>query len=266
MGVSLEMSVMTKELAIVIPLATVKSGSNLVIDECLQSIVNGGTADHAEVILCWDGVPERTVDEFERRFPQFISLPNYGNRLNFSKNSNRGMRLAHKEMNLPVLLCNQDCVLPHWELIQALTIPLGLVTPTAVQAFPESLDVFETTFTKTQGKFSFHCPYFPIDLMSEIGYNDEGLVVFGDDDYIIRTLLAGFDCHISNIPVVHKGSFIDQAAEGSSMSGAYDLERLGIDHQRFRWKWSIPPDVGHENFNEYILMAFKWNPDLMYIK
>lgn len=255
---------MTKTLAIVVPLATVRPTAPVIINELFQSIQNGGIADNAHILCCWDQVPERTRFDFEARYPFIQSFVNDKNRLNYSKNSNIGMRFAHKELKLPCLVANQDCVLPPWSILKGIMdAPIGICTPTAVSEFPEKVEPLQ--FIETKGKFSYHCPYFPLQMMEECGYIDEGLITFSDDDGIVRSLLAGFTNTICNIPVIHKGSFIDQVTEGSSMSGAYNMERLGIDHQRFRWKWSIPNEIQHENFNEYILSKFIFNKELMYV-
>jgi hypothetical protein len=254
---------MNKELAICIPLSDLKPSAPQIMEDLFQSIVKGGLDEFSEIICLWDSCQERLVDSFERKYPQFISMPQYKNRLNYSKNSNRGMRFAHKELKLPVMVVNQDCELPPWDILKGiLGAPKGICTPTAVPEFPEKIEPL--TFTETRGKFSFHCPYFSPEVLEECGFIDEGLVTFTDDMAIVKSLLAGFTNTISNIPVIHKGSFIDQAAEGSSLSGAYNMERLGIDHQRFRWYWSIPPDVPHEDFSDWITTNYKWDRELMY--
>lgn len=268
---------MTKGLCICIPISDLKPSSPQIIEDLFQSIVNNGIDEFCEVVCLWDSCKERLVYDFEQKYPQFISMPQYKNRLNFSKNSNRGMRFAHNELKLSVLLVNQDCILPKWEILERLMVApeVGIVTPTAIAEFPKEIGYggdpslvdwpIKDDFTETRGKFSFHCPYIPFEVTEEIGYNDEGIISHGDDDMIIRSLLAGFTNYISKVQVVHKGSYIDQSVEGSSMSGSYDGERLGIDHQRFRWKWSIPNEVQHDDFSEWILSKFRWEKELMYV-
>lgn len=251
-----------KELAIVIPAADLKKESGQFLDDLLASIVEGQTHNHTEIIVCFDGCKPRFVHTFCEKYPFIIPLVYGGDRLNFAKNSNRGLRVAHNEMKLPVLLVNQDTILPKWEYLKL--IPgRGLVTPYT------TLDMVTATNTgkrvTIQSRFPFFCPYWSTELMKEIGFLDGAYVAsFEDDDAIGRTLLAGFPIEQVDVGIFHKGSHVDQAQIGGSLSGAYDGNRLTISHERYRLKWNIPREIPHEECVNWILKHHRWNKELMF--
>jgi GT2 family glycosyltransferase len=259
---------LSKQLAIVSPVADLKIYSKDLLINLLNSIVEGKTYEIAEVIICFDGCQENFIDFFREKFPFIQAIVNPGKRLNFSKNSNLGLRYAHKELRLPVLLVNQDCILPAKEHIEKLINPpeVGIVTPETTTQVDDLLNNKEVIFTETQGLFAFYCPFIPLEVMDEIGYIDPGSIAFSDDNYLVRAYLAGFKGYICNIKIHHAGSHVDQNQIGSSLCGSYTGDRLNIDHQRFCTQWQIDPNkVVHKEYIAHILKNFKWNKELMYV-
>lgn len=252
----------------------------IALDQCLESVAKLRPAFDWPVVLCWDFVPDRTISAFEEKYPFIISLINYGNRLYFTKNANRGLRYAHKH-GMSALLVNQDCILPkEIRYIKGEGLRTPYTVPTVEEmdkanAYIEQIGMGAGE-VDSLNNFPFFCPYIHKNVMDEIGFLDDRAfkASFEDDDYIVRARLAGFKVQNVNVAIVHQGSHIDQMATGQSFSGVYTIDDLGIMQDRFLWKWGIKLDdpgmrlhdgtPNHSMYQEWILNHYKWNKEKMY--
>lgn len=148
-----------------------------------------------------------------------------------------------------------DCVLPEYKYMRHI-VSQGISTPIT------SLNL-ENTETPTRhlvnNKFAFYCPYISTKVMDEIGYIDERFVTFTDDDTIVRALLKGLIVEETTIQIHHKGSHIDQLANGSSLCGSYNQDQLNRDHFKYQIKWNIPNNLTHDQYIPWILENYVWD-------
>lgn len=252
----------SKSLCIAVPCADRSKGSATFLSNLLSSI-EGETQKNCEVAVLFDAVKPRFLDEALEKFPWIIAHVNDGlknNRYNFSKNSNIGLRFAHKELNLPCLLVNQDTVLPTWEHLKK--IPgKGLATPYTSEDWKAAANTGART--PLTNKFAFFCPFFSLNLLENVGMLDPGLKsTHSDDDMVARCLLKGIPVEQVDVAIYHKGSHIDQAALGGSLSGAYNNDDLDTFMKRYRAKWQIPANITHDQAIPYILSAHNWHPEM----
>lgn len=250
--------------SIVIPACDVKPCNKDDLDNLLTSLIEFPGL----VVVCFDGCHENFVKYFEKKFPFIHTLWNTGNRLNFTRNSNLGLRFAHKYANSGVFLVNQDCVLPSYEFLKEVEGP-GLSTPQAIELL-EGQDINKLQPEKFEretlsNKFPFYCPYFSKELLDKIGYLDGAFkVVFSDDQYILRTMLAGFPVESVNVKIVHKGSYHDTNKEGTSRSGAYGSMDLGQSFMQYRIQWQIPNDISHDMIIPWCIKNRTWSDKMFY--
>lgn len=252
------------------------------LTDLLDSIIEGGTADHCNVIVCLDAAPLVFEEEFEEKYGAKVLFINHtGNRLNFVGNANIGLNYVLKEAKGGAILINQDCIIPPWESFQNLLV--GFTEKGAFLVSAQSVDLGEEKTLQQKMnelwnldsgnyvsvkklpamKFAGYCYYIPRVILETVGLLDPTFVAsLDDDDYIVRTLLAGFGACVSGVRVQHKGSHIDQLKEGKSRSGAYTPHDLGPHLTKYRAKYSIPPDVSHDDCVSWILQNQEWRPEM----
>lgn len=240
---------------LVVPVTDIKGDKSR---DQLERLLSSPCFPGAEVLCVFDACKRDFVEYFQNKFPFIRTLQNTGNRLNFAKNSNLGLRQIHGE-NKSVILVNQDCSLPPD--ISPLTTKVGLISAQAV----DTLDLPPGTgkLTKIETKFPFYCVFIHKDVMEKTGYLD-GVYISGfeDDDMIARARLAGFDCYTCDLPIYHEGSFNDANKEGSA-SGAYTVVELSQDRlPKYLTKWQVAPGVNHDNALSWILENHEWSDNM----
>lgn len=212
-------------------------------------------------LVCFDGCDTDFIHDSIKSYSFITPLVNSKNRLNFARNANRGLRYAHKILGSNVLLINQDCILPPWEILSQVQGD-GLVSPTAINSEKlEQPDKVEKILIKS--KFPFYCVFINKKVLDKIGYLDGVYIsTFEDDNYIARALLMGLTCEISNVKIYHEGSFIDSSGNWESASGSYGPKRLGENLVKFATQWQIPPEIKHEEMLSWIQENHVWEEDM----
>lgn len=244
---------MENNACVVVPVTDIKGEKSR--DQLIR-LLSSPCFPEQEVLCVFDACSIDFINYFKEKFPFIRSLQNDGNRLNFAKNSNLGLRKVHGE-GRSVILVNQDCKLPGD--LSPLTREIGVTSAKAV----DTLDLPEGTgdLTPQGNKFPFYCTYIHKDVIDKVGYLDGVFTQggFDDDDYITRTLLAGFNCYICDLFIYHEGSFIDTSQPGwTSASGSYGAVDLGINLSKYLTKWQVPNNIGHDGALAWILENHKW--------
>lgn len=238
---------------IVIPITDILGHKNKVdLDNLLDniSIVYG----QPTVVCCFDSCNWDFVEYFKEKYSWIISIENRGKAHQFTKNSNQGLKLAYKAFpDYGVLLVNQDCRLPKNILDME---NAGICTAVAAK---ELTAVDNPTYEDVE-RFAFFCTYFSPQALSKVGLLDEAFIkVFSDDDYCLRTHLAGLPVQKCNINVYHEGSFIDTSEKGwTSASGCYNEQDLGLGFLQYTNKWSCQ-NTNHDDMIKTVISKFKWD-------
>ena len=233
---------------ILIPAADVKQESKELLDNLLTSIVNGYTDKEFNVVISFDCCTEEFVEYFTDKHSFIIAIDNHVRRLRFAKNVNKGLRFIHKQFNSNILVVNMDTLLPHVNYVKQISGE-GLVTP-VTQDIKDDLDKLQPkTVTRRllNNKFPFYCVFINKNVLDKIGYLNENYLTHEDDEYIVRTLLAGFTCEEVSVIVNHLGSHHDTNSTGESKSGCYNLYDLGINHMKYRRQWKVPNKLINDN-------------------
>ena len=268
---------MLKTNCVVIPCADTKG---LESKQLLEDLLNSLKDFVGTIICCMDGCAESFNYYFQEIYkgnPNIIYLINEGNRLGFAANSNKGLRYAFKTLEAErVMLCNMDCILPSWVYLKPLFMNEGLVSATSVEESfykDQGLDLNGLNQSVDDGpgleynlveKFAGYCWVIHKNVVEKIGYLDERYKSsFEDDDYILRTHIAGFPVGALDVYVNHKGSHIDQKVLGGSMTGAYNDEMLMLNLQKYYWKYQIPGDIPHDKAITWAKENHEWQ-DIMY--
>ena len=244
--------------AIVIPAADISKNSDVMLEGLMWSIVSQGIHEEFPVIISFDGCHENFLEHFIVKYPFIHPVINKGNRSNFAGNANRGLRYAHQVLKTNAVVVNQDTILPRPELFRAITGP-GVVSPQQVTVCElpvtqECLDKLNQIQPKEQviqnhTKVTGFCIFLSKELMDKIGYFDEWYkATFEDDDICARALLAGFPVQTVSTCVHHYISKCD----------SYGGARLAINFSKFKYKWSIPLEISHEQCNEWISNNHEW--------
>lgn len=258
--------------ALVIPCCDVKSNNKDQLDNLLESIEIGGTAKACPIICCFDGCSEVFVDYFKNKYP-FIkdkAIINEGNKGGFCVNSNKGLRYVHQNLESDAILCNQDTILPSWDVLHNITYNKGLCStqtiippPGTVEEIRDFLDnEFSAGYTSVMevpgNKFAGYCYYLSKELMFEIGYLYEPYIAsFDDDDFTARALVAGFPVEISGVKCYHTGSHFDTTQTGESMTGAYTMGMMGLNLVIYRERFKVPFDIPHDQMINWITNHYK---------
>lgn len=243
--------------AIVIPATDIKEEvSEKQLTNLLSSIV--AWEERPFIVVCFDACSKQFIKRFTNKFPFIIPLTHSHQRLNFARNANIGLEWAHRA-GLSALLVNQDCILP--EVITLIELCRGDIVSAAPTK--DDLKIEKLEYKEVRHKFPFFCVYIDYKVMDKIGFLDGSFIsTFEDDDYITRALLAGFKCKQSSIKVIHEGSFIDSSGDWESASGSYNARRLGINLVKYKTKYQVPPEVGHEECIKWILDEHEWIPEM----
>lgn len=255
-------------LSLVIPITDIRGEKNIkALNLLLNSIVEGEIYQNANIVCVFDSCREYFIDEFLDKYKFIIPIVNEGNRLNFSRNSNLGLRYAHKILGTSVVLVNQDCILPHWKHFSKV-VGEGLVSATSI-VIPEGRHIDqmqppEHKKLEVKHKFPFYCVYIDKAVMDMVGYLDGAFqrATFEDDEYITRTLLAGFPCYLSNVCIHHEGTHINMQESGESASGAYTERDLHFNLVKYGNKYQVPQEIPHDGIISWILDNHVWQEEM----
>lgn len=175
-----------------------------------------------ELIIVDNGSSDGTVEflkKLEDEKDNITVIYNNEN-LGYSKGNNQGIKAAQCEY---IALLNNDILLsPDWylPLMERLDNPqTAMVSPFAIQSFLVAEKNFIKSARKLKAQVSnnydeivkcdFSCVMFKNNLINSIGYLDENFTpaYFEDDDYCVRSVLAGYKNYISNQSYIyHKTS------------------------------------------------------------
>jgi GT2 family glycosyltransferase len=256
--------------AIVIPAVDNSPKCRELLETLLTSISEGYYDCH--VVVCWDDASDETIQFFEDKYKWITSLPHKGRRLNFAKNSNRGLRYVYEELHLGAFLINMDVCLPHKSHLEKI-INNGISSPRAIhidgmvhakiyalnQKADPSCPCNKTVSKPAEPvrKFAAFCMWVSKYAFSKIGYLDEHTFIasFEDDDFCARACLADLPCEQFEIPVHHE---LKNRELQISTTGSYDMPQL-MDHLwKFMKKWGIPMYIPHADFADWILQNKVW--------
>ena len=242
------------------------------LDACLTSIKKGGYYENGyHVLLVYDNCPEEFQKYFKEKFSgDFIAAISNVNpkNLNFCKNVNTGLRIAFQaaqstgDIDAQFIILNMDTILPpHWHLDkvfgEGLSSPTPVDDPTVVLSKVGPDHKWEQKRHQVTRLGGF-CMCLSYKLVEKIGVLDERFTAsFEDDSLCADALLAGFPVELVDIKVHHE--LKDRTTP--SNTGAYDEISLGVHLNIFRRKYSIPPTVPHENFNQWIVDNHVWVPE-----
>lgn len=245
------------------------------LENLLLSIKLGEIDKYCRIVVCLDGASRIFETTFKENFPNYEFLNHSGNPKNFTGNSNVGLRIARNE-GVGSFLVNMDTILPPWQSLKSLmegdmvganTIDLPNKPLEEVISLLEASSKDPTTIPVQElpgWKVPGYCMWYSGALLKEIGLLPEHLFTGGMDDdfYTALALLAGFQPVKSSVSVFHLGSHIDQMKKGSSFTGCYSPQTLGLAKEKFYRYWSLHPSVPHEKVIEAILSGYKWTEDL----
>jgi len=273
--------------SLVVPVADLKGDSKAYLEGLLFSIINQGYLDAGyKVIACYDGCREEFVEHFQSHYPFLIPVVNSGNRSNFAGNANRGLRYVRDALDGDCFCVNMDVILPRVDFLERVKGP-GLATPSVLSNSYEEgkltnevcrepqngqcrIDTAEletinnaqpTEFTRAEiPKAVGFCLYFSNRILKESGIFDERFVsTFEDDDCAARVLLknkqlgGGLPVEASNILVFHY----------VSRCGAMDMNRMQLNLLKYRFKWQIPSEIPHGEFNNWVKENHTFLPEMV---
>lgn len=240
-------------ISIVIPIADIRPNNKQDLEELLDSIE---PEKFAAVVCCYDSCEEEFIEYFSTKYGFTHSLINRGNRLNFSRNSNVGLRWARKEVGGHIMLVNQDCILPSYDLLAQIPGE-GLSSPKSSPTLDGPNTGSRTRLTNAH--FPFYAPCFSEKVIDKVGFLAEPLKkLFSDDDYCARVLLEG-SCPLEmvDITINHKGSHIDTSQEWESRSGTYNQNDLTLGLDQYRKRWNLM-STSHDAMIKTILEKYRW--------
>jgi len=247
---------------IIIPVCETTPACKGYLDNLLSSIRENGYYDSDyHVILCYDNCSLEFQKYFFEKYhgDRIMAIDNRNPKnLNFCKNINTGFRAAYQMGGEHFILLNQDTVLPpSWDFDEL--CGEGLFFPTPVDSrelmFYDATTLVARTRTPVL-KYSGFCMILSRSVVDKVGFLDERFTAsFEDDDLAVRVKLAGFPVEVLDIYVHHE--LKDRTTP--SNTGAYTERDLSIHLDIFRRKYSIPPGVAHEQFNQWILDNFEWH-------
>lgn len=249
---------------IVIPACETNDKCKGYLDNLLQSLEQGGYFDAGyEAIIAYDNCSKEFQEHFYENYKD-SNLSTVDNQnehnLNFAANVNTGLREALRRGFDHVTILNMDTIMPpywHFDKVPGagLSFPNPVDDPTIQLSKSGPDHVWEPT-RQPVTKFSGFCMCLSKELVDKIGVIDEHFPgSFNDDDLAARTLLAGFPVEVVNVKVHHE---LKDRQEPSN-TGAYDGYELGLGMDKYRRKWSIPRQVTHEQFNQWIVDNHQWN-------
>ncbi len=188
----------------------------------INSLYQNTNKDLFDLIIIDNASCDGTVEylkQLEQEKDNITIIYNSEN-LGYSKGNNQGLKLVNTEYT--ALLNNDILLSPGWEepLLKKLNEPLtGMVSSNAIQSrFVKQnkfLSCAKEYAEKAKEKYyetvkcDFSCVMFKTSLINSIGYLDENYspAYFEDDDFCVRTILAGFKNYISSQSnIYHKTS------------------------------------------------------------
>lgn len=249
---------------IVVPVADTTPKCKEYLDNLLLSIQGGGYFENDyHVLLCYDKCAPEFIQYFRDKFKgEKIAdwVDDRPARLNFAGNANIGIREAMKLGAEYVIVLNMDTMLPpHWHfkhlLREGLSFPVPVDDPHVQLSKAGPGHTWEPKITPVT-RWSGFCMVLPKAVIEKVGVLDERFKAsFEDDDICARVALAGFPVELVDIQVHHE--LKDRTTP--SNTGAYDVADLGIHLNIFRRKWTIPYQIQHEQFNQWILDNYDWD-------
>lgn len=261
--------------SIVIPAADTAKDSTILLDNLITSIDSHKLHERYPIYICYDACKDSFIEYFQLKYPFINPILNNGNRLNFARNSNNGLRKAHSEGHGAIVV-NQDCILPSVSYFKELERK-GVCSPTQAcltEAIEPINSEWLTNLEKEQpdslthtehNKVTGFCMSISKELMDTVGYFIESYYsTFEDDHMCAAALISGFPVEQSSIKVHHYiskcGSYTDK--------NAYLLQDA---HLKFRKFWSIPRDPNivhapskeeHKQYNQWIKENHVWIPEM----
>lgn len=263
--------------AICIPITSILGKKNANDLDELLSDIEKDKDKYSAVVGCFDACQRRFVHYFKDKYPWLHILANEGNALKFTRNSNVGLRYVMKHLKDDAFLVNQDCRLPRYHYMK-LIAGEGLSTPQSIENMnyvfsqpfvADEFDPYENKWyyrrlkrERLYNNFAFYCPHFSKNLLENVGILDGALrVVMSDDDFCIRTLLAGFPVETVNVKIFHKGSHIDTSSpDWVSSSGSYGASDLGKGLRQYLTKYQLR--CPHEEIIPTVLKTHKWKEEM----
>ncbi len=241
----------------VIPVTDIKGK---ISREQLERLLDSPCFPQLSPIVCFDACESDFIKYFEQKYPFIESVVNKYNRLNFARNANLGLRKV-REAGDSAILINQDCKLPDYETFMQITKEVGVTTAKAVNELDFTPGTGE--FSPIHNKFAFYCVFIHKDVLQKVGLLEGAYVcTFEDDDYIARSLMAGFNCFVADVPIYHQGSFIEAVPGWTSASGSYDGNRLGRSKDKYYTKYQIPQEIEHGAAISWILENHVWQDSM----
>ena len=254
---------------IIVPVADTNEKCKGFLENLLDSIRAGGYYENDyHTVLCYDNCSKEFQDYFRLKYSgdRIVAIDNQNDKnLNFAANSNTGLRVALEAsrstggLDDHFIIQNMDTILPHHiffdtVLGEGMSFPNPVDNPEIMQEDPANLATPVSRVPVT--RFSGFCMCFSRKLLDKIGVFDEHFPgSFNDDEIAARALLAGFPVEVVGVNVHHE---MKDRKEPSN-TGAYDHAELGLGLHKYRRKWSIPAQVPHEQFNQWILDSYKWD-------
>lgn len=239
---------------LVIPVADSTPESEPCLDSLLWSIESQGIHNSYSVIVCFDRLNGLNfAEQFITKYKWIDPIINEGNRLNFARNSNRGLRKAFNEYKDSAIVVNQDTMIPSKQYLDQISGE-GIVSPQQITLEGTKEQILEQM--NHQNSLQPNPPerashkkvvafflYINYQVMKKIGYWDSRFVTFEDDDYSLRTIMGGFPVETVSTQIHH----------GVSKCGQYDNERLQLNFAKFKYKWSISDTVSHLDCADWVL-------------
>lgn len=249
------------------------------LTDLLNSLKLGEYNRYFRIVILLDSCHRIFEHEFRSRFGDIAEFWNHNsNNLNFTANTNRGLRKAREE-GVGALVVNQDCILPSLEKITNMCRPnwmasaktmdlpnkpleevIRLLDESSLQKYDKYISVMEIPSNKVAGYLFWLAP----EVLQEVGVLDDTTFrgSFEDDDITARCLLAGFEAILEPTYCYHKGSHMQE--NSMSRSGAYGVAdgSLGLHLSKFYRKWSIPANIKHEDSIKWILANYQWDSSL----
>ena len=261
--------------SILIPVTDIKGDKNKKdLENLLCSIKAGGYL--CSVLVCFDSCHEDFIEYFIERFPNITPIFNNGNRLNFARNVNNGLKyLVDNLKDNHVVLVNQDSILPSRDrfefilkndepcIVSAQSMDISGDLEKTIKALNSLNDSSVKAYTKVN-RFPFYCTFIHKDVLNKLGGLDGGYIAsFEDDDYCTRSLLAGFTNYTSSVIIYREGTHVDPtAANFVSASGSYGKNRLANNLTRYCTKYQVPSKITHEEAIEWISKNIKWKDSM----
>lgn len=223
-----------------------------------------------EVVVLWDSCQDKFIDYFCNRY-EFINYQerfiNRGNPFKFSKNVNVGLKYVYESTDQDCIVVNQDAILPSYDYLKHLT-GQGLCSPDQYvfpeESFDDSLirevlaaaqpvEVVRTDHIKITG----FCLYVSRNILEKVGYIDTYFPAgYDDNDYCIRTKLAGLPVEKVNILVQH---FVSKLGSYNTLQS----HQLVLQLQKYHIKWSIPMSINDDgSLEKWILDNHNWEPSM----